>query len=416
MYNTRKYFLVPYIVAYRLLLGFLVAYNLALTGNDKPRISIITSVYNGDQFIEQFLADITRQTIFDQCELIMINAQSPGNEEPVIKKYMAWYPNIIYKKLDQDPGVYAVWNIAIGMARGEYITNANLDDRLAPICYAVHAAALDADPSIMLVYSDRALADIPNETFEHNTSTRKLIAPEFSPEALYQFCWPLSNPMWRSTMHTHYGMFDESLRYSGDWEMWLRAVSKGAQYKKIDGMYALNYCNPQGLQTAPASKKAKEDEDERIRELYASVTKNAAYDTYMTVARGLEKTHDTEETVWSMALASYLDATGLQPTSAEPLVNIASHYYKTRQMPLMYIFARRACEMAIPADYNEVRDRVLYMYTRYDLLSIAAWHVGAYEIGQWAAQKAYDYNPNDKRLKDNLTFYRSMAQSKAKNR
>ena len=33
----------------------------------------------------------------------MINADSPGNEEPVIKKYMAMYPNIIYKRLDTDP-------------------------------------------------------------------------------------------------------------------------------------------------------------------------------------------------------------------------------------------------------------------------------------------------------------------------
>src|SRR3990167_11330890 len=94
-----------------------------------PPISIITSVYNGGQFINGFMEDITQQTIFDQCELIMINANSPGNEEAVIKKYMQKYPNIIYKKLDKDPGLYAVWTLAIQMAQGEYITNANLDDR-----------------------------------------------------------------------------------------------------------------------------------------------------------------------------------------------------------------------------------------------------------------------------------------------
>ena len=66
-------------------------------------------VYNGDEFIEGFLADITRQTIFDQCELIIINANSPGNEEPVIKKYMAQYPNIVYKRLDQ--GSRNLWNM-----------------------------------------------------------------------------------------------------------------------------------------------------------------------------------------------------------------------------------------------------------------------------------------------------------------
>ena len=48
--------------------------------DDIPKISIITSVYDGDDYIESFLEDITRQTIFkDKCELIMVNANSPGN-------------------------------------------------------------------------------------------------------------------------------------------------------------------------------------------------------------------------------------------------------------------------------------------------------------------------------------------------
>src|SRR5581483_10009648 len=72
----------------------------------KPRVSIITSMYNGDEYIEEFLADIVRQTIFKQCELILINANSPGHEEKIIQKYMNRYSNIIYIKLNYDPGIY----------------------------------------------------------------------------------------------------------------------------------------------------------------------------------------------------------------------------------------------------------------------------------------------------------------------
>ena len=52
-------------------------------------------MYDGDEFIEPFLEDITSQTIFDNCELILINANSPGNEEKIINK-----PKYIYCKLD----------------------------------------------------------------------------------------------------------------------------------------------------------------------------------------------------------------------------------------------------------------------------------------------------------------------------
>src|SRR5437868_4982339 len=130
----------------------------------KPRISIITSVFKGDLFIEHFLRDIVQQTLFHECELIIINANSPGNEEPVIFKYMKAYSNIVYIKLGYDPGLYGVWNMGIAFARGDYITNANVDDRLDYRCYELHSAMLDAHPHVDLVYSDIYVTFTPNET------------------------------------------------------------------------------------------------------------------------------------------------------------------------------------------------------------------------------------------------------------
>ena len=55
---------------------------------------------------------------------------------------MDQYPNIIYKRLDYDPGIYDTWNAAIQLCRGEFLTNANLDDRKAPHSIEKHADAL----------------------------------------------------------------------------------------------------------------------------------------------------------------------------------------------------------------------------------------------------------------------------------
>ncbi len=213
-----------------------------------PQISIITSVYNGDQFIEGFMYDITRQTIFDQCELIMINANSPGNEEKVIKKYMKKYSNIIYKKLDEDPGIYAVWNMAIEMARAPYITNANLDDRLKYDCYEMHARALDEHKDIDLVYSDFFITHYPNEIFAINRHEKIAIMRNFSKRNMRKTL-PNNHPMWRKSLHEKYGYFDEKYKHAGDWEMWLRAVKGGAKFLKASGIYGLYYYNPKGLST-----------------------------------------------------------------------------------------------------------------------------------------------------------------------
>ncbi len=211
-----------------------------------PRVSIITSIFKGDFFIEEFMKDITRQTIFDQCELILINANSPGNEEAVIKKYMSEYPNITYIKLMKDPGLYYVWNLAINLSHGQYIMNANLDDRLKSDAIEVFSNALDNNTHIDLVYSDIYLTSVPNSSVENSYAYANSQYKEFSKEAMI-VCMPMNHPMWRKSIHHKYGFFNEKYKSASDYEMWLRAVDKGAKFLKIDGIYGLFYNNPQGL-------------------------------------------------------------------------------------------------------------------------------------------------------------------------
>lgn len=215
-----------------------------------PRISIISSVYKGGAFIKEFLYDIGQQTIFQQCELILINANSPDGEYQIITEYMKHYSNIVYIQLGYDPGLYAVWNLGIKVAQGNYLTNANLDDRVRHDCYELHAKALDHNPDIDLVYSDIYVTYKPNETMHYNSAKEIQESAEFSPFNM-QKCLPNDHPMWRKTMHEKYGFFDVNYRSAGDYEMWLRAVAAGARFKKVQGVLGLHYANPQGLSTNP---------------------------------------------------------------------------------------------------------------------------------------------------------------------
>lgn len=240
--------------------------------NKKPRVSLITSVFKGDPFIKGFLEDIVRQSIFPECELILINANSPHNEEPIIKEYAAMYPNIIYVRLNYDPGIYAVWNMGIKLASAELIANANLDDRRNPQSLEVQAQALENDPSIDLVYGDYLLTYGAHETFEKNTHSRIVKNPDFAPHLMH-ICLPGPQPMWRKSMHDKYGFFDESFFSAGDYEMWLRAVSKGGVFKKIPQLITgLYYHNPQGLSTDTqdvAKTRRRKAEDKQIAQRYS---------------------------------------------------------------------------------------------------------------------------------------------------
>lgn len=213
----------------------------------KPRVSIITSVFDPQNlFIREFLEDITRQTIFDQCELLLIHPPSGGNEEAVIREYLSQYPNIRYIKLDRDPGIYGVWNVGVQRAQADFVTNANLDDRRNPQCLEMHAKALEEDTTIGLVYSNCLMTKKQHEIYEKNSAHTVLNPPGFSPSIMYM-CLPGPMPMWRKAIHGECGLFREDFFIAGDLEMWNRMASHGICFKKIPGISGIFYLNPQGL-------------------------------------------------------------------------------------------------------------------------------------------------------------------------
>ena len=240
-----------------------------ISKEELPKISIITSVYNGDEYIRGFLEDITRQTVFDNCELIVVNANSPGNEESVIKEYMKKHENIIYKKLNADPGIYGTWNEALKLATGEYITNANLDDRKAPWSLERHAKELYVNNAVDLVYADSFITNEPNETYEQNSSSgRRYNFEQFSKEAMLRGNQPHNNPMWRRSLHEKHGNFNDEYRSAGDWEFFLRTAFGGSEFKKIDDVLGLYYFNPKGISTNMENFSWKQKEEREIYQTY----------------------------------------------------------------------------------------------------------------------------------------------------
>ena len=61
-----------------------------------PKITVFCPIYNAEKYIENFLQDMKNQTIFDDCELIIINANSPQNEDEHITAFMKENKNVVY--------------------------------------------------------------------------------------------------------------------------------------------------------------------------------------------------------------------------------------------------------------------------------------------------------------------------------
>jgi len=244
----------------------------ALRPTEKCVVSIITSLYRGGSFIRSFLENITSQTIFStHCELIIVDANSPEGEHVVIEEYCQKFPNIIYKRTDSRVGIYEAWNIAIELASGLYITNANLDDIRRNDSLQIQASMLDSFEFVDVAYQDVLY------TFEPRIAFEKIAQREFRSDLpivskynLMEFNSPHNAPMWRAALHRDVGLFNQSLQSAADFEFWLRCRRDGKIFYKVNEAHVAYFVNPEGISTRPDTRGLAEA-NSVSRELYREI-------------------------------------------------------------------------------------------------------------------------------------------------
>ena len=91
---------------------------------DKPLVSIITVVYNGEKYLEQTIQSVINQT-YDNVEYIIIDGGSTDGTVDIIKKYEE---QIDYWVSEKDAGIYDAMNKGISLCLGELVGLINADD------------------------------------------------------------------------------------------------------------------------------------------------------------------------------------------------------------------------------------------------------------------------------------------------
>jgi glycosyltransferase involved in cell wall biosynthesis len=216
-------------------------------------VSALCSLYRGGDFIEQFMDNITSQSCFrDYAELVIVDADSPEDEYETIKRYLAKFKNINYLRMNYRIGIYDAWNVAAKAARGEYLTNTNLDDLRRRDSLEIQAGVLDNLPFVDVVYQDLYYSFDPRLPFEQVAAFgHETTLPPITAHNMIRFNSPHNAPMWRKSLHDELGWFDTRYRSAGDHEFWMRCLAAGKRFYKTNDPHVVYYQNPKGLSTRP---------------------------------------------------------------------------------------------------------------------------------------------------------------------
>ena len=141
------------------------------------KLSICIATYNRGAFISESLDSLLGQ-ISECVEIVVVDGASPDNTSEVMANYVSSYPQVKYFREQENSGVDADFDKAVGYATGEYCWLMTDDDLLEPGAIAVILAAIPEGEDLIVVNSKIRNSDLTVE-FE----SRRLL---FDADKLYQ--------------------------------------------------------------------------------------------------------------------------------------------------------------------------------------------------------------------------------------
>lgn len=186
------------------------------------KVSAIISTYNSQRYIRKCIEDLLSQSIASDIEIIVVNSGSQQNESEIVQAYMKKFSNIFLIETKRET-IYSAWNTGLSIASGEYVSNANTDDKHDRRFFELVTQELDKNKDKILCYTDFELfKEQDGNVLRRGTSIRK----SYSRSRLLQINYVGPQPVWRRSVHEEFGFFNEKFVVAGDYEFWLRISQK----------------------------------------------------------------------------------------------------------------------------------------------------------------------------------------------
>lgn len=216
----------------------------------RPTVSIIIASYNCAAYIAETLQSVVAQTLKD-IEIIVVDDGSSDTTRDIVSAFGA----PVRLVAQTNSGVCAARNRGIREAKGQYICLMDHDDYWFPDKLERQVRAMQAHPEVGVVYSAFTLWSRDEKT--HQFPAPASLDTDIDPNAIdadysgwiyHQFlidCWMLtSTAMFRPEVFARCGVFDVSLPYSEDWDLWLR-IAQHYPFIKLSRATTLYRQHPQ---------------------------------------------------------------------------------------------------------------------------------------------------------------------------
>lgn len=185
---------------------------------NNPLISIITAVFNGEEYLEQTILSIINQT-YENIEYIIIDGGSTDGTLDIIKKYEN---RISYWVSEKDNGIGDAFNKGVKISRGDYINFQGHGDGLISTDVLEKVFKDVNTDEDMLVSTRIKRIDINGEEI----FTSKHIINFDKRSLLFRMSIPHQGLFMHKSYFNKYGLFDVNNTFCMDYEHLLRSYKE----------------------------------------------------------------------------------------------------------------------------------------------------------------------------------------------
>jgi len=135
-----------------------------LNHSPTPRVSVLMTVYNAEQYVEKAVASILAQT-FTDFEFICVDDGSTDRSGAILGKFADGDPRIRILSRPNTGQVGAL-NDGLVLARGEYLARMDADDICMPTRLEEQVRFLDAHPEVLCLGSCALVIDTEDDPLD----------------------------------------------------------------------------------------------------------------------------------------------------------------------------------------------------------------------------------------------------------
>ena len=121
-----------------------------------PRVSIITTVLNGETYLAEAIESVLEQRTDIAWEMLLVDDGSCDGSEAIAREYARQYPGkirVLQHAGGVNRGISASRNLGLKHARGELLALLDADDVWLPNLLATQVSLVDQRPEVAMVYA-----------------------------------------------------------------------------------------------------------------------------------------------------------------------------------------------------------------------------------------------------------------------